>query len=305
MKELKNLNLLLLLSFIFIFSNGTANAYEGINFSEKEKKLHLEKIDVITEQAAFCLERTYGDHKNFHSKYGVSKYYGNRRYTKGWDYIYSNGRRLTPIRPILQKNNLSLHLEAYMENISCVDLAIMCLIEGFQDAGLMHQWKKINDFIPNKIGNRLQHGLQQLGWKMLYWNPNPERNKAWDIDDQIIAPNNPLNVWGYNQVRYESVMNNNRYFYNYVDDKTSLVGFKTTPPKFLRSIPFAIGTANTGYHVFPMTYGLTIEAHSTRNLFSIDNLEYSIFNPLANGGGPRWTRTEKYRTGLLVIPPEN
>ena len=289
--------------FLLISSPSLAKVYDGISFSQEEKQIHYDNITTITEQAAFCLERTYSDHEAFHEQNGISKFYGNRRYVKGWEYVYSNGRRLTPIRPILQENNLSLDLELEMENISCVDLARVCLKDGFEKAGLIHQWEKIDKFIPNKIGNRLQHGLQQLGWKMLYWNPNPEKNKEWDINDKEVAPNNPLNVWGYNEARYNSVMNNNTYLYNFVDDKTSLVGFKTSPPAFLNNIPFAVGTANGGYHVFPVTYGLTIEAHSTRDIFSIDNLEYSRFNPLANGGGPRWTRTEKYRTGLLIVPP--
>lgn len=294
----------LFLSLFAIFTpQSFAKVYDGISFTQAEKQVHFEKIDTITKQAAFCLERTYGDHESFHEQHGISKFYGNRRYVKGWEYVVANGRRLTPIKPILQENSLNLDLEDEMENISCIDLARKCLQEGFKEAGLLEQWRKLDRFIPNKIGNRLQHGLQQLGWKMLYWNPNPEKNKDWDLDDKKIAPNNPLNVWGYNEARYNSVMRNNTYLYNFVDDKTSLVGFKTSPPAFLNDIPFAIGTANSGYHVFPVTYGLTIEAHSTRNIFSLDNLEYSRFNPLASGGGPRWTRTEKYRTGLLIIPP--
>jgi hypothetical protein len=35
-----------------------------------------------------------------------------------------------------------------------------------------------------------------------------------------------------------------------------------------------------------------------------DNIEVSAFNPLATGGGPRWTRSEKYRSGLIAVPAD-
>jgi hypothetical protein len=40
-----------------------------------------------------------------------------------------------------------------------------------------------------------------------------------------------------------------------------------------------------------------------RKLNAADNLEVSAFNPLAPNGGPRWTRSEKYRSGTVVVPP--
>ena len=88
-----------------------------------------------------------------------------------------------------------------------------------------------------------------------------------------------------------------------MDDKSLLVGFGTTVPAEFRNVPFFVGVAHTGYHVFPGFAGDIIEAHSTRRLDSIDNLERSAFNPLKAGGGPRWTTTEKYRSGLVGIPP--
>jgi hypothetical protein len=278
--------------------------YTGIEFSEEEKALHASRIETITKTSADCLERKFENHINFFNTFGVSLYYGNRRYTKGWGRRFANGRWLTPIKPELQKRRLDLELEDSMLSISCVDLALTCLREGFQEAELMHQWNKVRSFVPNKIGNRLQHALQALGWKILYWNPDPSKNVEWDEDDRRVAPGNPLNVWGNHEAHYNNVMRRNRYLYNHVDDKESLVGFRTDAPEFMKDIPFAIGTAHAGYHVFPVSYGDAIEAHSTRSLFSIDNLEYSPFNPLEVGGGPRWTRTEKYRSGIIVIPPE-
>ena len=291
--------------FSLIIANlfASANTYTGIEFSDDEKRLHASRIDVLTETAANCLERKYENHINFHKRWGVSLYYGNRKYTKGWDRRYANGRWLTPIKPELQSKGLDPDLEKNLLSISCVDLALTCLEEGFEEAGLESQWRKVRAFVPNKIGNRLQHALQALGWTMMYWNPDPSKNDVWDLDDRTVAPKNPLNVWGNHAAHYRAVMSRNTYLYNIVDDKTSLVGFKSTFPSVMENFPFAVGTAHAGYHVFPMSYGEVIEAHSTRSLFSIENLEYSVFNPLAYGGGPRWTGTEKYRSGLIVVPP--
>lgn len=285
------------------YSSAKAQVYTGISFTDEEKALHLSKIDTLTTEASKCLNDTYNDHVRFFNTYGVSRYYGNRKYTKGWDVKVVNGRRLTPIKPTLQSHGLDPNLEDQMENMSCVDFARRCLGRAFNKVGLSDQWQRIEKFNPDKIGNRMQHGLQALGWKILYWNPDPSQNEVWDAEDKRIAPTNPLNVWGYNEARYNSVLRNGTYLYNKVDDARSLVNFGTRPPRFLETMDFGVGTANGGYHVFLVNKTNVIEAHSSRSLFALDNLEFSPFNPLANGGGPRWTRTEKYRSGIIVVPP--
>jgi len=83
-----------------------------------------------------------------------------------------------------------------------------------------------------------------------------------------------------------------------------VVGFDDRVPREFLDVPFFVGVAHTGYHVFPGYKGDVIEAHSTRRLDSVDNLEKSPFNPLATGGGPRWTATEWYRSGLVGLPPK-
>ena len=87
-----------------------------------------------------------------------------------------------------------------------------------------------------------------------------------------------------------------------IHDSVSLVGFEKNQPTFFENIPFFVGIAHAGYHVFPGRRGEVIEAHSMRNLDSIKNLEYSKFNPLNSGGGPLWTAKERYRSGVIVTP---
>jgi hypothetical protein len=148
--------------------------------------------------------------------------------------------------------------------------------------------------------------LQQLGWKIYYWNPNPSKNADWDDEDRRLNPPkagktwNP--VWGGHVLRHDSVVRRKIYYETKVDNASALVNFGTATPASFRNVPLFIGIAHAGYHVFPGRRGDVIEAHSMRNLDARDNLEVAPFNPLASGGAPRWTRSEKYRSGLIAVP---
>ena len=270
-------------------------------FTADEVRLHGQRIDIITETASSCLEETYADHVDFYQKYGVSKYYGDRKP----EYRTEEGRKQA-----LQKYGAPASLSSELEGISCIGLTMKCLGEGFEKAGQLSTWNKIYKqlSIDKKFyGTDLQKMLRELGWTSLYWNPNPSRNADWDLEDQKINPLKPGKVWnpvwGGHAYRYAQVLRKSEYYEVKVDDKTSLVGFGDQTPAYLKKVPFFVGTAHAGYHVFPGYSGKVIEAHSMRNLNAFDNLEVSAFNPLGTGGGPRWTKTEKYRSGLIVVPP--
>ena len=219
-----------------------------------------------------------------------------------------------------------------LQNISCVDMTRRCLGEGFKKAGMFETWKKIDKEVrANDVsGVEMQKALSDLGWKILYWNPDPNNNAAWDNEDKQIAPlpvaaactptaDKPCpkpktwnGAWGGHTSRYKRVMERDEYYLGSerpirVDDKKLLVGFGTNPPAAFASVPFFVGTAHSGYHVFPGFYGNIIEAHSMRELTGFDNLQVSKFNPLAQGqgqgGGPVWTNSERYRSGVIAIPP--
>jgi hypothetical protein len=284
-----------------------AEAYVGtISFSEAEKLEHSSKIGVITETANACLNRTWNSHLSFFKANKVSKYFGNRRYIKGEEPgKRADGKALTPIRPELRKRGISPDLEKQLTSMSCVDLARQCLAEGFSAAGEAEYWKRIDTFNKQNgnIGPAILLGLQAIGWKLVYWNPDPSQNEAWDEADQKRAPGNPSHVWGHHAVRYKSVMGPKAKYYEYtVDDRRTLVGFRDQVPASFLSVPFFVGFAHTGYHVFVGGEGEVIEAHSVRDLFSLENVEKNRFNPLA-GGAPMSTRTEVYRSGLIAVPP--
>jgi hypothetical protein len=224
------------------------------------------------------------------------------------------------------------------QNISCVDLSRRCLQEGFKAAGMVATFEKIDHVVlkHDVSGTELQKGLSDLGWKTLYFNPDPSQDDAWDTEDKCIAPlpepkpgEKPhvwVGSWGGHAEGYRYVMKKDLYPLGSevpipIDDKRLLVGFRTSVPDVFKNVPYFIGTAHGGYHVFPGYFGSVIEGHSVRAIGSENNLEVSVFNPIDqayNGkpecaapdttsddhhGGPRWTDSEHYRSGVIVVPP--
>ena len=212
---------------------------------------------------------------------------------------------LARIKPDLIKR------EKELKDISCVDLTRRCLGSAFEAVGMGDTWRKIDDHVrANGVsGIEMQKGLVDLGWVSLYWNPDPSQNAAWDKEDRALNPLIPtrvwMPVWGGHAENYGSVTKKSTYYKVPIRDSRTLVGFQTQTPELFKKVPFFVGTAHSGYHVFPGTYGQVVEGHSVRALSSKDNLEFSDFNPLdqEHHGGPKWTNSEHYRSGVIVVPP--
>ncbi|MEC7277036.1 MAG: hypothetical protein VXV96_12010 [Bdellovibrionota bacterium] len=298
----------------FALSATTQAAYKGsINFSAQEINNHKSSIETLVETSQRCLQRYKAEHENFYKNNCIrtrrgtkclSKFYGERRYSKKRFSRRSDGKFLTYLPKELKDEGFNPALANQMEATSCVGLALQCLKEGFQATGQTTQWNKIMRFVrANNVGGTgLQHALQAIGWGVYYWNPAEpayiqEATRRWDQEEKNWQSK------GWHNYRYNNVLRRGTYWYNNVDNATDLVGFVKSVPTILYSYPFWVGTANTGYHVFPGTFEKVVEAHSTRHITSKDNLEFSDFNPLGTGGGPRWTNTEKYRSGLIALPP--
>ena len=265
----------------------------SINFSENEKAIHRNDIAKIMKAGADCLKKDLDHHNSFYKKYGISPFYGDRSsFSK-----LSDSKK----RAFLKRLGLSGDLVNKLEPTSCVGLAVKCLEKGFFAANEKQIWRKLKDFTQANDfdGTALQHGLRELGWKVLYWNPDTAQNERWDEDEANEDPDNNKHFWGYHAYRWSTIHRSSKYMYNTVDDYSSLVNFETNPPEALQNIPFFIGTAHTGYHVFPGTYGRVIEGHSTRSITDSHTMESSMFNPLEDGGGPRGN----YKTGLIAVPP--
>jgi hypothetical protein len=271
-------------------------------FTAAEISKHRSTIDTFTDAAADFLDWVYADHKAFFNKWGVSKYYGNRK---------PEHRTYESRVQQLKKFGKPTFLADQQVATACILLAMQAMERGFNATGMAPTWKKIHNQLKvdqKFYGTDLQIMLQQLGWKIYYWNPDPSMNAQWDAEDQALTPLKPgrkwMPVWGGHELRYASAKNQGVYYDAKVDNSSALVGFKKVQPPTFKNVPIFVGIAHAGYHVFPGRRGDVIEAHSMRQMTAEDNIEVAPFNPLAPGGAPRWTNTEKYRSGLIAVPAD-
>lgn len=302
--QFKNL-LALLIASATLFSTTAAHAIEfidTISFTEAEKANHARKIAPLTAEASACLNFTVNRHREFWETYQISGYYGNRsdfaKLPRQTVVDYLNQRR-----PGLDANKIVDQLLP----TSCVDLAMDCLKKGFEKTGQADLWDRIFRFMikNEKDANSLQHALQQLGWKVLYWNGDVSQNAAWDAKEEKANPTNSDHFYGEHSYRWKTVSTTKRYYQNYVDDFSSLVNMGTRIPEKFKAVPFWVGTAHTGYHTFPGTYGQAMEAHSIMISTSKRMVEAGPFNPMddENRGSPRGLTNGRFRSGLIAVPP--
>ncbi len=321
---MKKLTPLSVASLSFFFASSAFAGVTGIDFTQEEIQANYRHAHDISEVAANCLDDTYQEHLNFYAANRYSKFYGARKP----EYKTEAGRKqaLMKILPSLAKKVKAgdpaaiaelNRRESELEQISCIGLALRCLGQGFRSVGMQSTWTKIEDYlkINDFLGTDLQKALVDLGWKSLYWNPDVARNADWDMAEQALASPpegktwNP--VWGGHAQRWASVKRGKGYFGIPVQDIQTLVNFGVRPPQDFKAIPFFVGTAHAGYHVFPGFRGNVFEGHSMRAMSSKNNLEIGEFNPLyqaMNGipdghGAPTWTNSEHYRSGVIVVPP--
>ena len=271
-----------------------AKGFTGtIEFTEAEKAQHLAGIAAIAKANAECLKFDLAEHKRFMRLYGVSKFYGGA--------IPFASAPKEEQRKQLRAAGFNPDLIEQMSSTSCVGLAMKCMGKAFEAAGQGEIWKKVRKFTrDNGVGGLpMQHALQALGWRVMYWNPDPRQNEAWDKYEHWVDPKDVGHNWGYHASNYERVMAKNRYLYNTVDDNKTMVGFGVNPPSAFTRAPMFIGTGHGGYHVFPGYLGNVIEAHSIRPITNPNIVEMRVFNPMAKGGGPDGL----FRSGLIAVPP--
>lgn len=293
----------------------------SVEFTEAEKAAHLESLPQIMDTASQCLEADLSRHNEFMKKYGVSAFYGDnsafavKTLPDGTRVATTKEEKREMLREedLDEKDVLDLVPEGeckggleecpkMMQPTSCIGLVLKCLKKGLLEVGHQETWQKIRLFAlaNGSSGNSLIHALRGLGWKSVYWNPDTSRNEKWDRRDQAKHPGNPKNIWGQHAASWKSVQERRKYYFNDVDDATSLVNFGHFPPKWWKTVPFVVGIAHLGYHVFPATYGEIMEAHSTRKITDKKTVEKSKFRPLIPFGGPRGG---EYNTGLMAVPP--
>jgi hypothetical protein len=294
-------------------------AVSGAGFSGEEIERHRQLSPQLAQLSAQCINNVWSSHVEFQRRYGIAKFYGNRHYGK-------NYHRVDVRKATLRQNFPNLSQRAIdegapqMESTACITMTLRCLAQAFQQTGQATAWQKLEAWVGRKdprtgsvnwFGHELQLALMDLGWRSLYWNPDPSQNAQWDAEENEIwkrtvpdKPHDPKR--GQHVATFNSVMRRSRYYTVPVDDRQTLVGFGTRPPANFKATPFFVAIAHLGYHVFPGSFGRVVEAHSTRRLGAFDNIEMGEFNPLLGqryGYAPRWTNVELYRSGLLVVPP--
>ena len=280
---------------LMTFSN-SANA-QSFNrkfvVTPQEKQTHAQSIRRMSPIVRNCLKADLTKHRKFMRKYGISAFYGsNSSFSKKSD---------SERRNFLRSIGKDPSLVDQMNKTSCIGLAIKCYERGFQQTGQADMWKRVMQYASENgwDGSAIIEAFRELGWYVLYWNPDTSLNKQYDDADKARNPTNKGGTWAYNAYRLLTVKRYNKYYKNTVDDSSTLVNFGENPSDFLRYSPMMIGVAHSGYHVFPGYSNVIIEGHSTRGIQDPNTVEASYFNPLGYGGGPRG----RYLSGIIAVPP--
>jgi hypothetical protein len=306
-----------------------AAGYVGsVEFTDAEKQAHLAKLPVLTQAAAQCLQGELARHKQFFARYGISAFYGDqsqfaRHEIKGADgkttYVNTTvEEKWAALRALnFPENYVRAFIPAdptctpaecpnMMQPTSCIGVSMKCLAQGFHAAGEDDLWKRIEDFTNNNgtQGDAMLDALQKLGWRIYYWTPDVTQLAAWDAQEQKAWPSNPGHAWGYHAYSYLTVTKKQKYYLNTVDDYTTMVNFGTGMPNHIKDVPFFVGIAHLGYHVFPGFRGTIIEGHSSRELTDPETVQSSPFMPINPQGGPNGGPSgAHYHSGIVAVPP--
>lgn len=282
-----------LVAALFLFPALAQAGFEGsISFTPQEKARHEAGIDVITKEAAACAEADFAYHTAFYQEHGISPFYGeNSDFAKKSE---SSRRRF------LRRHDVDEELVGQLQSMSCVGYVMKCLNKGFTAAGQQDLWLRIKKYTQDNgvSGLALQDALQKLGWKVLFWLPDERRNEVRRIYEEREDRHNTYRFWGYHAERLAQVRNHKMYLDNHVDDGTTLVNFGPHTPAFLMGVPFFVGTAHGGYHVFQGAKGYVLEEHAMVEITDPKSVDKSLFNPMESGGPTEGMLF----SGLIAVP---
>ncbi len=278
-----------------------------IEFSDLERAEHLPGIPAITRAAGACIQGYLNEQNDFWEMWKLSIFYGHE---SDWNRKWTQQQK----DALFNRMHVPLSEMKKLKPVSCVTMTLSCLEIGFKAARQEHLWERIRKFTlaNDQSGIALQLGLQKLGWKVLYWNPDTSKAKEWDDEerarDQKIRqgnePENQFRFFGWHQDRLRTVRKSMTYYFNPVDDATSLTDYgPSVPAKFLK-VPFFVGTVHTGFHVFPGKFGFVIEAHNRSRPTNKRTIEAGNFDPShPREPHPNAGAYGTYRSGLIAVPP--
>jgi hypothetical protein len=278
-----------------------------IEFTEAERSEHERGIAKVASKAGHCIQRHLDEQNAFWDQWKLSRYYG---YESDWNRKWTKEQKEAQFR----RMHVPLEEMKKLKPISCVNMTLDCLAEGFKAARQDTLWAKVKAFVAanDQDGTSLQLALQRLGWRVLYWNPDTSKVKEWDLeererDKKFREPDEPANqarFWGYHEDRLRKVRAQMMYYYSPVDDAVSLVDYGANLPRKFTRVPFFVGTVHTGFHVFPGKLGFVVEAHNRSRPTMRRTIEGGYFDPFhprephPNGG-----EYGTYRSGIIAVPP--
>ncbi len=271
-----------------------ATSHKGsIAFQAEEVKAHAAALLPLLQTSAACLHSQLSRHHSFYRAHGFSPFYGDRSQFGRLSHAAKKNH--------LRRMGVNPRLLDQMEPISCVGLLLKCLGQGFQATKQEEVWKRIRAFtlLNEADGTALQFALQKLGWKLYYWNPDVRKNAVWDRQEKHKDPSNRNRFWGYHEYNWFLASKKTQYGFLKIDDARLFVNFGERVPAQLKNVPFWVGTAHGGYHVFPGTGSKVVEAHSTRRITDTKTIQADTFNPL-QGMAPS---DGLYLSGLIALPP--
>lgn len=328
----------------------SAELFVPLAFTEAEIQSHLATLPQLLNESARCLDDVYAQQVQHFRQWGISAFYG-----EASDYLLKMNveqrkafikANLKPAdgRPVTDE--LVNEIYSKMSRTSCVGFTFKCMGRGFEAAGQKKLWERLKRYTLDNYtdGSALQTALQGLGWKLLYWNPNPLMNADFDSQEENFVPKYKFaTAYGQHEDRWKHLKKTGEYYRSRIDDMTTLVGYahgaqpllgqtnigttfvrgfqfqacqsneprrsifapRPKPslanclPQSFRNVPFFLGTAHAGFHVFMGSYGKVSESHAAMEITNPRLVEQGEFF----GGGAGMSPKYNYYSGVIAVPP--
>lgn len=271
-------------------------------------------IDHTLEAVSLAIEK----HVNGLSQTGIGSMYGPKS-----SYALMNDKQKLDY---INKSKKPGTLPEMPKETSCIGFVQNFLRTGYSLSGMGERYKEIDKRLAwsNGQGTHLLAELQKDGWKLLLWAPDA-RNPTTRVQNP--SKDTAHHTWAYGMAKqgkgymkgvlsYGHVFEGLKIDYVVSDYRPTLPAINSEDAKtnhaaptktktlrnldadeLLQRIPFFVGVANGGYHVYLGSKGMVIESHSTRGPTDNTNIE---FRPLNQFG---LFKNESYLTGVIAVPP--
>lgn len=190
---------------------------------------------------------------------------------------------------------------------SCIKWALRHVKKAYTEINQAARYEQLLAVVRNKgeTGHTLLKELQKDGWEAVYWNPDmyaPNETRPDRLPFHTGSAANAINKKKYiPPVRNPSpndIIEIDHLLVNYRPSPGSSTRKESAALQRLKRVPFWVGIANYGNHVFVGYHGRISESHSPFMPDNVKNLEESDFATW----GLAWP-SEKYLSGVIMVPP--